>query len=93
MSEYEYLLNVVDVYIPVQDFSSALCAMMAIQNLTNEKLGQQLGVHRETVRHWTTGMQSPRDENLNKLCELLGIDENIAKMLIEREKKSKEEKS
>ncbi len=90
MSEYEYL-NVADVYIPVKDFSSALRAMMAIQNLTNEKLGQQLGVHRETVRHWTIGTQSPRDENLNKLCELLGIDENVAKMLIEREK-NKEEK-
>lgn len=92
MGEYEYL-KVADVYIPVQDFSSALRAMMAINDLTDDNLGEQIGVNRMTVLNWRKGHQIPSEKNLKKLCEILGIDENVVKMLIEREKKSKEEKS
>ena len=80
--------TVVDVYIPVKDFSSGLRAVMAIKQLTNEQLGKQLGVHRETVRHWATGNQIPNDKNLKKLCEFLSIDEDVAKMLIKQEEES-----
>ena len=81
--------TVVDFYIPVKDFSSALRAMMAIKQLTNEQLGKQLGLNRETIRHWALGLQKPRGNNLKKLCEFLSIDEDAAKMLIKQE----EEKS
>lgn len=80
--------TVVDFYIPVTKFSSALRAMMAIKQLTNERLGKRLGVHRETVRHWVTGNQIPSGDNLKKLCEFLSIDEGVAKMLIKQEEES-----
>lgn len=85
--------TIVDIYIPVVNFSSALRAMMAINDLTDDNLGEQIGVNRMTVSNWRKGHQIPSGKNLTKLCEFLEMDEDIVKILIAQEKKSKEEKS
>lgn len=85
--------TIVDIYIPVENFSSALRAMIAIKQLSSEEVGNRIGVAHSTVRFWCVGRMFPRKENLTKLCEFLEMDEDIVKILIEQEKKSKEEKS
>lgn len=83
--------TVVYVYIPVTKFSSALRAMMTIENVTVKEIGKQIGVHESAVRHWCHGRRFPRKETLKKLCDFLSIDESTARMLIEQEKQNKKE--
>lgn len=79
------------VFIPVQDFSSALRAMISIEKIPVKEISKQLGVHESAVRHWCYGRRFPRKETLTKLCDFLSIDEGIAQMLIEQEKQNKKE--
>lgn len=83
--------TVADVYIPVTNFSSALRAMIAIKKITVNEISKQIGVHESAVRHWCCGRRFPRKETLTKLCDFLSIDESIAQMLIEQEKRNKKE--
>lgn len=39
--------------------------------LTYKELGEEIGVHPNTVRNWEQGRNAPMGENLNILCKLL----------------------
>lgn len=78
--------TVIDVYIPVQDFSSALRAMMAVRNVNMVELAEQIEVSATSVYNWRIGKRFPNKMNIEKLCNALLIDDNIMELLIEQQK-------
>lgn len=78
--------TVIDVYIPVQDFSSALRAMMAIRNINIPVLAERIGVSVTSVYNWRIGKRLPNKMHIEQLCNVLSMDENIVSLLIERQK-------
>lgn len=49
------------------------------KNLTQEQLGERLGVSQRTVSRWETGKNMPDISLLSRLCEILGI--SLAELL------------
>lgn len=43
------------------------------KKLTQEGLGNKVGVTRETIRKWESGISMPSGKNLNKLCEAFEV--------------------
>lgn len=62
--------TVIDVYIPVQDFSSALRAMMAIRNINIPVLAEQIGVSVTSVYNWRIGKRLPNKMHIEQLCNV-----------------------
>ena len=44
------------------------------QNLTQEELAERIGVSRQAVSKWESGLSVPRGENRAVLCQLLSLD-------------------
>lgn len=78
--------DTIDVYIPVHDFSSALRAMMAVRNVNMVELAEQIEVSATSVYLWRIGKRFPNKMNIEKLCNVLSIDDNIMELLIEQQK-------
>ena len=44
------------------------------KRIDKRTLAEQIGVHEDTIYKWESGMRKPTDENLVKVCDILGID-------------------
>lgn len=53
-----------------------ICAMRKQQGMTQEELGERLGVTNKTVSRWETGKYMPDIDKLQELSALLGISIN-----------------
>ena len=60
----------------MQRIGSFLSQLRKEKGLTQERLGEQLGVSNKTVSRWETGTYLPPVEQLQLLCELYGITIN-----------------
>ena len=78
--------TVIDVYIPVKDFSSALRAMMAIHNINIPVLAEQIGVSVTSVYNWRIGRRLPNKMHIEQLCDVLSMDEYVVELLLEQQK-------
>ena len=53
-----------------------ICAMRKQQGITQEQLGESLGVTNKTVSRWETGKYMPDIDKLQELSAILGISIN-----------------
>ncbi len=53
-----------------------ICAMRKQQSMTQEQLGERLGVTNKTVSRWETGKYMPDIDKLQELSAILGISIN-----------------
>lgn len=51
-------------------FSRKLNYYMALNNMSQKSLAEQLDVSEATVSYWLNGIKSPRVEKIDKLCEI-----------------------
>lgn len=55
-------------------FSQNLARLMELNGLTNEKLGEELGLGRITIEQWLAGKKLPNAGSLQKIQDYFGVD-------------------
>lgn len=55
-------------------FSDKLSMLMDQRDLSNEDLGEMVGVNRTTVSRWRSGERSPKMEKLPEIASVFGVD-------------------
>jgi len=61
-------------------FSTNLKFQMDKNNIKAKELADRLGVSKQTVSTWVNGLNTPRTEKLDRLCEILNCDRNALLM-------------
>lgn len=57
----------------MEDLMLNLQALRALKDMTQEQLGTQLGVTKETIRSWEKGHTSPNMAQMKKISELFNV--------------------
>lgn len=55
-------------------FSDKLSELMKSRNVSDEKLGELVGVNRTTITRWRSGERSPKMEKLPEIASIFGVD-------------------
>lgn len=58
-------------------FSEELSRLMDNLNMSNDKLGELVGVNRTTVSRWRSGERSPKMEKLPEIAKVFNVDPRI----------------
>ena len=67
-------------------FNEQLTLLRKERNISQEALGEKLGVSRQAISKWENGATQPEMSNIEKLCELFDVSPNT---LFGYEEKSK----
>jgi len=54
-------------------FSKRLSECRKLKGLTQQKLGELVGTHKQAVNNWEKGLASPNLNTFRMLCEYLGV--------------------
>ncbi len=58
-------------------FHEQLTLLRKERNISQETLGEQLGVSRQAISKWETGATQPEMSNIERLCELFDVSPNV----------------
>ena len=58
-------------------FSTELDKLMNAFDMSNEKLGELVGVNRTTVSRWRSGERSPKLEKLPEIASVFNVDTRV----------------